>query len=260
MSQIKASKEYILKLLKEGKRLDGRKLDEFRKPIKIEYGISNKAEGSARVIIGETIVAAGVKLEVGEAYPDTPDQGAIMVGAEMLPLSSPDFEMGPPNNKSIELARVVDRGIRESHAIDLKKLCIKSGEKVWMVCIDIYTLNDAGNLQDAASLAASGALMDAKLPTYNEKEDKVDYKKRTGKIPLVRKPLEVTLIKIGDEIVADASLAEEEVMDSKLTIAVDDNGMLCALQKGGSGTLTSEDVKKMTAIAIKRTADLRKVL
>ena len=47
-------------------RLDGRSLEEYRKPIKIETNISNMAEGSAKVTIGETVVIAGVKMDVGE--------------------------------------------------------------------------------------------------------------------------------------------------------------------------------------------------
>jgi len=109
----------------------------------------------------------GVKLEVGEPYPDTPDEGTIIVGAELLPLSNPEFELGPPGIQAIELARVVDRGIRESKALDFRKLCIEPGKKIWMVIIDICPINDAGNLFDASSLAALAALQDAKYPAFD---------------------------------------------------------------------------------------------
>src|SRR3989344_8274335 len=130
---------HVVSLLEKNIRLDGRKFDEFRK-ILIEYGISSKsAEGSARVKIGNTEVVAGVKFAVGSPFPDTPDDGAIIANVELLPLSSPDFESGPPGIQSIEYARAsIDRGLRESKAIDLKKLCIKKGEKIWMVMIDAY--------------------------------------------------------------------------------------------------------------------------
>src|SRR3989338_5346357 len=162
---IRVVRDHIRSLAEKGAREDGRDFLEYRKPIKIEYGVSSKsAEGSARVTIGDTEVVAGVKLEVGEPFPDTPDEGVLMVGAELLPLSNPEFESGPPSIDSIELARIIDRGIRESKCIDFSKLCIKKGEKVWMVFIDIYPINDSGNLFDAASLAALAALKDAKFP------------------------------------------------------------------------------------------------
>ena len=109
-------RSHIISLLEANTRLDGRKLTEYRKPITVEYGVVKTAEGSARVKIGETDVMVGVKLEVGEPYPDTPNEGTIIVGAELLALSNPEFEPGPPGIQAIELARVVDRGIRESIA------------------------------------------------------------------------------------------------------------------------------------------------
>src|SRR3989344_4544556 len=160
----KEIRSHIISLLNANTRLDGRKLTEYRKPIEIEYGVVKTAEGSARVKMGETEVMVGVKLDVGEPYPDTPNEGTIIVGAELLPLSNPEFELGPPGIQAIELARVVDRGIRESKAIDFKKLCIEKGGKIWMVVIDICPINDAGNLFDASSLAAPAALKDARYP------------------------------------------------------------------------------------------------
>src|SRR3989344_5883638 len=107
-------RNHIIRLFESGVRLDGRKLTDYRKPLTVEYGVSKTAEGSARVKMGETEVIVGVKAEVTEPYPDTPDEGSIIVGAELLPLSNPDFDLGPPCIEAIELARIVDRGIRES--------------------------------------------------------------------------------------------------------------------------------------------------
>ncbi len=104
----------ILKSLNENIRIDGRKLLETRK-IVVEYGISKNAEGSARVKIGGTEILAGVKLALGEPYPDTPDEGALMVEAELTPMSNPEFETGPPDIQAVEMARVVDRGIKPTH-------------------------------------------------------------------------------------------------------------------------------------------------
>ena len=122
-------REHIIKLFDSDKRLDGRKLTDYRQPLKVDVDVTPTAEGSARVTLGKTELIVGVKVEVMEPYPDVPDAGSIMVGAELLPLSSPEFEPGPPGIEAIELARVVDRGIRESKVIDFKKLCIKEGRK-----------------------------------------------------------------------------------------------------------------------------------
>tara|TARA_B100000315_G_scaffold250739_1_gene284102 strand:- start:446 stop:1222 length:777 start_codon:yes stop_codon:yes gene_type:complete len=252
-------RSHIIKLLNADTRLDGRKLTDYRKPIELEYGVTKTAEGSARVKIGETEVMVGVKLTTGEPYPDTPDQGTIIVGAELLPMSNPEFEPGPPGIQAIELARVVDRGIRESKALDFKKLCIKPEEKIWMVIIDICPINDAGNLFDASSLAALAALKDAKYPGFDG--EKVDYKKKTDKkLELEKLPIAVTVIKIGDKFIVDPDTEEEEAIDGRLTVSSMEDGSLCALQKGGDTPLTEEEISKMLDIGIEKGKELRKYL
>ena len=255
----KELKNHILGLLDANIRLDGRKLTEYRQPITIETGVIKTAEGSARVKIGETDVMVGIKLEVGEPYPDTPNEGTIIVGAELLPLSNPEFEPGPPQIQAIELARVVDRGIRESKALDFKKLCITPGEKIWMVVIDICPINDAGNLFDASSLAAIAALKDTKFPAFDGV--KVDYKNKTDKKPHLEKmPIAVTVIKIGNKFIVDPDTEEEKVVDARLTVSSIENGVLCALQKGGDFPLTEQEISQMLDIGIEKGKELRKYL
>ena len=116
--------QYLLELAKKGLRIDKRKPDHYRE-IFIEKNPIEKPEGSARVKIGKTDVMVGVKMDVGEPFPDKLDEGILITGAEFSQLASSTFEGGPPREDSIELARVVHRGIRESGAIDTKKLCIK---------------------------------------------------------------------------------------------------------------------------------------
>ncbi len=46
-------RDYIFSLAAQGDRADGRKFDEYR-PISVEVGVIDKAEGSSRVKIGNT--------------------------------------------------------------------------------------------------------------------------------------------------------------------------------------------------------------
>lgn len=255
-------KDHIVKLLEKGQREDGRALDEYRSPIEVEYGVSAKsAEGSARVKIGETEVVAGVKLETGEPFPDTPDEGTIVVNAELIPMASPKFESGPPSMDAIEISRVVDRGLRECHAVDFKKLCIKKDEKIWMVYIDIYPLNDAGNLFDVCALAALAALKDAKFPTYDKVKDKVDYTKPTTKgLPMNNMPINITVRKIANKIFVDPTNNEEEASDARLSIAITEKDEICALQKGLNTPLSTEEIGQMVDLAVKKSKELRKRL
>lgn len=250
-------KQHLLNSLAKGIRYDGRKLTELRK-ISIESDISRSAEGSAKVKFGGTEVLVGVKTAVEKPFPDTPDDGNLMVNAELRPIANPNFEPGPPGEQAIELARVIDRTIREAKAIDTKKLCLKSAEEVWSIMIDVCPINDEGNLLDVGSVGALAALKSAKFP--KREDGKIDYLTRTEEsLPIIREPLAVTVFKIGSYFIVDPLSEEEQYVDARLTVGVTQDNIVCALQKGGNTPLTQEEVKNMVDIAIEKASEIRKL-
>jgi exosome complex component RRP42 len=255
-----SAREHVLKWLNTGIRYDGRKLDEMRK-LTLEMGISKNAEGSARVLLGDTEVLAGVKMAVETPYPDTPANGNLMVNAELTPLSNPDFEAGPPSDEAVEVARIIDRGIRESKAIDMAKLCITPKEKVWSVMIDVVTVNTHGNLIDASAFAAIAAVSKARMPSYED--GVVKYDKLTDKhlpLDLSNLPITITVCKIGKHILVDPLPDEEAASDARLSVAVIEDGSIVALQKGGESAVTAKEIDDMVSIAQVKAKELRKLL
>jgi exosome complex component RRP42 len=255
----RVKQKQIEQLIAKGKRLDGRELADYRE-IKIEQGIIERAEGSAKVLLGKTEVVVGTKIEMGDPFLDTPNEGVLTVNAELVPLASPGFEPGPPDENSIELARIVDRGIRESKAIDLEKLCIEPGKKVFVVFVDVYVLNHDGNLIDASALAAMAALLNTKMAKYEVEDGEVKIKPGYEQLPIKKHPITVTCAKIGDKLVVDPWLEEEQVMDARISIAFDDDGNICAIQKGGRGYFEPKQVFEAAKIAKEKVEEMRKKL
>jgi exosome complex component RRP42 len=243
-------KEEMVKLLAGGKRMDGRAVDQYR-PITIETGVIQKANGSARVRIGETEVVTGVKIATGTPFPDTPDKGLLVVNAEILPLASPYAEPGPPSEEVIELARVVDRGVRESEMVDLKKLCLLPGKSVVTAFADVNVMNVDGNLFDAASYSVVAALRTAKMKKYTVEGDKVTATEEFVPLPVERTPVSVTMARIGDALIADPTGEEEATMDMRITITTDDDGNICASQKGEASTITPAMVLQAADLSIR---------
>jgi exosome complex component RRP42 len=202
-----------------------------------------------------------VKIGTGCPFSDTPDTGVLTVNAELVPLAHPSFEPGPPNEDAVELARVVDRGIRESKTIDLEKLCVESGKLVFVVFVDIYVLNYDGNLIDASTIAALAALINTKMFKYTVEEGEIVKKPGYTPLPIMDHPISVTFAKIGNKLILDTGIDEEQVMDARLTMTLNKDGNICAIQKGGgSGYFTKEEILDATKIATAKTAELRKMV
>ncbi len=250
---VEIKKDYVLSKLRDGERIDGRKLDEVR-PIEIQTGLIAKAEGSALVKLGNTMVVAGVKMQPGEPFPDAPDQGIIITNAELVPLASPTFEPGPPDENAIELARVVDRGIRHSEAVDLSKLCIEEGEKVWVIFIDIWALDDDGNLMDASALAAIAALLNTTVPAERfEVGD--DFP-----LPVRDLPVAITSLVFEDKILVDPCLDELSIGKNTITITTDQNDNVVSIQKSGPFLLSESVFDRLIDVSIEKAREVRELL
>jgi len=250
-------KDRVIRELKKGKRLDGREKKEERE-LEITPNYIDRAEGSAMVKLGNTRVVAGVKIGTGTPYPDSPEQGTLMTSIELSPVSSPGFETGPPREETVELSRVIDRGIRESEMIDMEELCIEPGEKVYNVFIDIFPLDHDGNLIDASAIAAVNALKNTKLPEYNEEEENLNRDEESGPLPTQDTPVAKTFSKLGDEVVLDPQIDEEKAQDARLTIYVNEKDNVCASQKGGTGAFKREEINKLIEEAVEIAPETRK--
>lgn len=240
-------KQQMWDALARGKRLDGRDFNEQR-PLEIELDVIKKANGSARVKLGDSEVVAGIKVETGEPFEGLENKGALIVSAEVLPTASPHVEPGPPDEDVVELARVVDRGVRESEMIDLDQLVLVPGKIVYTIFVDCSVVNADGNLFDATSYAVVASLLSAKLPVFEMQDDKVVDTGNTQPMPITTVPVSITAARIGDYVLIDPNSEEEACMDARITITTADEGF-CAIQKGFTGSFTVDQIKKAAETA-----------
>lgn len=251
-------KDKILELLKSGKRIDGRALDEQRQ-MTIETGVIPKANGSARIKLGNTEVITGVKIQPDKPFPDLGDKGILICTAEILPLADPNVEPGPPNEEVIELARVVDRGIRETEMIDLHQLVLIEDKSVIGMFIDSSVIDSGGNLFDACSYASVAGILSCTVPKYEIKDEApVLVEGVTSKPPIKTLPVSVTMAKIGDYVIVDPTKEEESCMDARITITTNSDGNICAVQKGGNDGFSAEQLLQCSEMALSVGRKIRK--
>lgn len=252
MSRIR--KDVLLTTLAKGTRYDGRPFDGFRE-ISIQKGALKSADGSALVSIGGTKVLASVKFDIATPFSDRPKEGVLISNAELLPTASPSFEPGPPDENSVEFARIVDRAVRSAECVDLKSFFVEDG-KVISLFLDLYVMDHAGNFIDAGTLAAAAALADAKMPKLEGA--KILRGEYVGPLNPRALPVSVTMIKVGKNWLVDPSRDEELAQDGRLTIATTSEHV-CAIQKG-RGSITKGELTEALDIAFRKGNEIRAMI
>lgn len=253
-------RKYIKNNLKKEERFDGRGLWDYRE-FKITPNFVASAEGSADVSLGATRIITGLKYDIGTPFPDLPDEGVCTIMAELIPLASPLFERGPPDEQSIELARVVDRGIRHADCVQTKKLCIKAEKAVYILFVDMYVINYEGNLIDCGGVSALTTLISAQLPKGKWNGEGVEWTGEyfTGKDLVNELPFVITYGKMDDIIFLDPDLPEELVCDGRISISSTEE-KITSIQKSGVATFSFDEIKMLCNKSLEIGKRLRKDL
>ncbi|CAA0813223.1 Protein ECERIFERUM 7 [Striga hermonthica] len=250
-------KKFIETALLSDLRIDGRGPFDYRS-LTIQFG---SEDGSSEVKLGQTRVMGFVTSQLVQPYRDRPNEGTLAIFTEFSPMADPSFEVGRPGEFAVELGRIIDRGLRESRAVDTESLCVVAGKWVWSIRVDLHILDNGGNLVDAANIAALTALLTFRRPECTLGGE--DGQEVTIHPPEVREPLPlivhhlpiaVTFAFIGAEstVVIDPSHFEEAVMGGKLTATLNTNGDVCAIQKaGGEGVIQSVIMQCLRIASVK---------
>jgi len=142
---------------KEGKRVDGRNLDELR-PIKLEVGVLSNADGSAYIEQGKCKILAGV-YGPREAHPKhlaLPDRALLQTRYHMAPFSVEERKSPAPSRREIELSKVIRESLEPAVFLEYYP----------RTSIDLFieVLQADGGTRGAAITVASLALADAGIP------------------------------------------------------------------------------------------------
>jgi exosome complex component RRP41 len=146
-----------VELIKNGKRLDGRKFDELR-DIKIEVGVLKRATGSTYMEWGKNKVIAGVygPRELHPKYLRDPTKAHLRCTYNLAPFSVEDRKRPGPDRRSVEISKVCAEAL--SSVVMLERYP-NTGIDVFVEILQA----DAGT-RCVGLTAASVALADAGIP------------------------------------------------------------------------------------------------
>lgn len=254
--------EFISTALNEGLRIDGRAPYDFR-----ELSVTFRGLGHAEAAIGSTRCMCSVSAEIVEPPPERPNAGMLQLYCELSPMAAPEFRVGRSSDRAVEIGQILERGLKQSKAVDTEALCILAGRKVWSIRLDVHILDNQGNMVDCANLAAIAALRHFKKPEVVVTGEEVRVftieERQPAPLSILHSPLSVTIAFIqtgqeeGDVLVAvDPLLREEEASVGSLTITQNSNRELCAMQKLGGVALPVSTLLKCNEIAAVKVAEM----
>lgn len=239
---------FILEALRLNNRLDGRSFEQFR-DVEISFG---KEYGDATVKMGKTIVQCRISCQIAQPYEDRPLEGLFFISTENSPMAGPQFENGNSTGEDEVLcARIIEKAVRRSGALDIEGLCIVAGSKCWAVRADVHFLDCDGGFIDASCIAVMTALLHFKKPDITVLGDKVTVhpfdEREPVSLGILHVPICVTFsffnpqdteenIK-GDSnaeiAIIDATLKEELLRDGVLTVTLNKNREVVQVSKAG---------------------------
>ena len=181
----------------------------------------------------------------------------------------------------------MERGLRESRAVETESLCIVAGEQVWRITVDVTVIDDCGNAIDAAALAALAAVVHFKRPHVDVIGDRVTVHSMEAHEPdplaVHHRPVSVSFAlagERGEHIVLDPTLKEEAVVRmpaprrpppppptrrapqavGAVHVALNAHRELCGLFKPGGMPISPEHLAECLVIANAKAADLSAAL
>ncbi|UCH01616.1 MAG: exosome complex exonuclease Rrp41 [Candidatus Bathyarchaeota archaeon] len=218
------NKKGVEKLInKKGRRIDGRKFDELR-PIKIDVGVLNKANGSAYIEWGKNKILVGVygPREVHPRHLSKYDKALFRSRYHMAPFSVAERKSPAPSRREHELSKVIRECLEPTIFTELFP----------RTSIDVFieVLQAEGGTRCAGITATSVALADAGIPI---------------------KDLVVACAsgKIDGKIVLDLSDIEDQKGEADMPVAIiPRTGEITLLQM--DGIFTQDEFEKALQISI----------
>ncbi len=212
------------KLIIDGKRIDGRAIDEMRE-VDARIGVISRADGSAMFRFGNTIAIAAVygPRPMFPKHLQDPEKAVIQFRYNMAPFSTEERVRPGTSRRSVEISKVIKEALTEAVWI----------EEFPRTVIDVYVemLQSDGSTRCAAINAAALALADAGVPM----KDFV---------------CACSVGKIDGEIVLDINGKEDNYGEVDMPVAIIPRGEKIVLLQM-DGELTPEEFEKAIELAKK---------
>ena len=234
------------------KRPDDRSIKEYRQ-ISINHKTSSY-NSPIQVTIGNTIIFSQINAKLAQPRSDRPSEGIISFQVDTHHLKpAADFTSSNEalNEFRISINNILEKCLKESHALDTNILCVVPGKIVWKIILDISVIKNDGNIFDAAVIAALSTWLTYKIPFFRVKEGELYYDSFIN-LTTIHMPICVThgifLKKDKNEkviFVLDNTLEEESVMSGNASICANIFGEISYMQMNTEAQISLGEMEEL---------------
>jgi exosome complex RNA-binding protein Rrp42 (RNase PH superfamily) len=233
-------------------RSDNRSINEYRQ-LSIKH-LTSSYNSPIEVRLGNTQIFSQINAKLVQPRTERPSEGIISFQVDTHHLKpNADFTSTNEalNEFRISISNILEKCLKESHALDTNILCVIPGKLVWKVTLDISVIKHDGNIFDSAIIAALSSWLTYKIPFFRIKEGELYYDSFIN-LTTIHMPVCVTngifLKKNKNEeimFVLDPTFEEESVMSGSVSICANIFGEISYMHMNTEVQVGLEDIEEV---------------
>ena len=233
-------------------RSDNRTINEYRQ-LSIKH-LTSSYNSPIEVRLGNTQIFSQINTKLVPPRTERPSEGIISFQVDTHHLKpNADFTSTNEalNEFRISISNILEKCLKESHALDTNILCVIPGKLVWKMTLDISVIKHDGNIFDTAIIAALSSWLTYKIPFFRIKEGELYYDSFIN-LTTIHMPVCVTngifLKKNKNEelmFVLDPTFEEESVMSGSVSICANIFGAISYMHMNTEVQVGLDDIEEL---------------
>ena len=217
------------------------------------------------VCLGNTQIFSQINAKLVSPKVERPSEGIIsfqVVTHPLKPMADFNSTNEALNEFRISINTILEKCLKESHALDTNILCVIPGKIVYKIIIEINIIKNDGNVFDAAVIAALSSWLSFKIPFFRVKNGELYYDTFIN-LTTIHMPVCVSfgIFEKKDEkveFVVDNTLEEESVMKGMVSICANIFGEISYMKMNTEAMIGVDEIQDLIGEVDKHVLDIHK--
>ena len=217
------------------------------------------------VCLGNTQIFSQINAKLVKPKIERPSEGIISFQVDthhLKPMADFNSTNESLNEFRISINSILEKCLKESHALDTNILCVIPGKIVYKIIIEINIIKNDGNVFDAAVIAALCSWLSFKIPFFRVKNEELYYDTFIN-LTTIHMPVCVTfgIFEKKDEkveFVVDNTLEEESVMKGMVSICANIFGEISYMKMDTEAMIGVDEIQDLIGEVDKHVLDIHK--